>query len=45
MDKRLQVDVIYIDFIKIFDRINHFLLIIEFKKVEIHISLLRWIEL
>lgn len=44
MDQRKQIDVIYTDFTKAFDRVNHDLLIAKLKHNGVHGSLLRWIE-
>lgn len=44
MDKRKQVHVLYTNFTKAFDRVNHYILIPKLGKYGIHASLLRWIE-
>lgn len=44
MDKRLQVDVVYTDFSKAFDKINHDMLIEKLWRIGVHGDLLRWIN-
>lgn len=44
MDKNLQVDVMYSDFSKAFDKINHNLLLDKLSKAGVHGDLLRWIK-
>lgn len=44
LDSGTQVDAVYTDFSKAFDKINHDLLIDKLGKIGIHGSLLRWID-
>jgi hypothetical protein len=44
MDSDIQVDAVYTDFSKAFDKINHNLLIDKLYKMGIHGNLLRWID-
>lgn len=44
MDKNTQVDVVYTDFSRAFDKINHNTLITKLAEAGVHGSLLRWIE-
>ena len=44
MDNGFQIDVVYTDFSKAFDKINHDLLISKLLEVGVHGSLLRWID-
>lgn len=44
MEDNLQVDAVYTDFSKAFDKINHDLLIKKLARVGVHGSLLRWIR-
>lgn len=43
MEKRLQVDCIYTDFSKAFDRVNHNVLVKKLEMLGFHSSLLRWL--
>ena len=43
LDKNIQVDVIYTDFAKAFDRVNHSVLLSKLHKIGIHGKLLTWI--
>lgn len=44
LEKGLQYDVIYTDFSKAFDRVNHEVLLTKLKKVGFHSNLLKWIN-
>lgn len=44
MDDNIQVDAVYTDFSKAFDKINHDLLIEKLARAGVHGSLLRWIQ-
>lgn len=44
MEKGFQVDVVYTDFEKAFDRVDHAILITKLSELGIHGDLLRWIE-
>lgn len=44
MDRNTQVDVVYTDFSKAFDKINHNLLLKKLHRVGVHGNLLRWID-
>ena len=44
MDKGLQVDVVYTDYSKCFDRIDHNILISKLLGIGVHGDLLRWLE-
>ncbi|CAG9094432.1 unnamed protein product [Plutella xylostella] len=44
MDKQKQVDVVYTDFEKAFDRVDHIILIRKLEHLGIHGDLLRWVE-
>ncbi|CAB4004229.1 Hypothetical predicted protein, partial [Paramuricea clavata] len=44
LDKRVQTDIIYLDFAKAFDRVDHRLLVRKLKKFGIGGTLLKWFE-
>ncbi|CAB3989548.1 Hypothetical predicted protein [Paramuricea clavata] len=44
LDKRVQTDIIYLDFAKAFDRVDHHLLVRKLKKFGIGGTLLKWFE-
>lgn len=44
MDERCQVDVVYTDFEKAFDRVDHVILLRKLQKLGIHGNLLRWVQ-
>lgn len=44
LDKKFQLDVVYTDFSKAFDRVNHKCLIYKLSQIGVHSSLLKWLQ-
>ena len=44
LDKRIQIDLVYLDFAKAFDRVDHRLLVNKLKNFGISGTLLNWFE-
>jgi hypothetical protein len=44
LDTRIQIDLVYLDFAKAFDRVDHQLLVNKLKNFGISVTLLNWFE-